>query len=266
MINLCLVVIATQFSETKRRETERMAAERLCRRLRRSSSTLASSSADDEVPDGCYAELVRYAAHIIRRSKRHFVNRLRRSSTCACIFRYMQRRRTPEAVKNVRRRARSHRDIHQKRKRKESWALTSDGACVFECPYIVRSAVVRSSTAPRASPELSDIDPLASPRLPTPSQTVVGNSLLTGDSVQSASTANGDDSQMPAEHNIHPNTAVAATNCRKTSFSHVIQQDDYDAAGILRASVKKGYRIIIHIFIGTHSILIALSFLWTFNS
>lgn len=28
MINLCLVVIATQFAETKRRETERMLAER----------------------------------------------------------------------------------------------------------------------------------------------------------------------------------------------------------------------------------------------
>ena len=34
MINLCLVVIATQFSETKKRETERMLAER--RRFSRS--------------------------------------------------------------------------------------------------------------------------------------------------------------------------------------------------------------------------------------
>lgn len=32
MINLCLVVIATQFAETKRRETERMLQER--RRMR----------------------------------------------------------------------------------------------------------------------------------------------------------------------------------------------------------------------------------------
>ena len=39
MINLCLVVIATQFSETKKRETERMLAER--RRYSRTSSTLS---------------------------------------------------------------------------------------------------------------------------------------------------------------------------------------------------------------------------------
>lgn len=36
MINLCLVVIATQFAETKRRETERMIQER--KRLRSSGS------------------------------------------------------------------------------------------------------------------------------------------------------------------------------------------------------------------------------------
>lgn len=41
MINLCLVVIATQFAETKRRETERMLEER--RRMRRSLGSLTSS-------------------------------------------------------------------------------------------------------------------------------------------------------------------------------------------------------------------------------
>lgn len=38
MINLCLVVIATQFAETKRRETERMLQER---KQMRSSSLLS---------------------------------------------------------------------------------------------------------------------------------------------------------------------------------------------------------------------------------
>ena len=50
MLNLCLVVIATQFAETKRRETESMAAERRRRRRRRrSSSTLASCSGEDDL-------------------------------------------------------------------------------------------------------------------------------------------------------------------------------------------------------------------------
>jgi len=53
MINLCLVVIATQFSETKKRETERMLSER--RRFSRSSSTLLS----DE-PGSCWEETIKY--------------------------------------------------------------------------------------------------------------------------------------------------------------------------------------------------------------
>ncbi len=53
MINLCLVVIATQFSETKKRETERMLAER--RRYSRSSTTISS----DE-PGSCWEETIKY--------------------------------------------------------------------------------------------------------------------------------------------------------------------------------------------------------------
>ncbi|XP_061166104.1 voltage-dependent T-type calcium channel subunit alpha-1H-like [Saccostrea echinata] len=63
MINLCLVVIATQFSETKKRETERMMQER---KRFQSSSTLASNSE----PGGCYAEILKYLAHCWRRAKR----------------------------------------------------------------------------------------------------------------------------------------------------------------------------------------------------
>jgi hypothetical protein len=55
MINLCLVVIATQFSETKKREMERM---RLERERFRSTSTLASSTNNSE-PTSCYAEIVK---------------------------------------------------------------------------------------------------------------------------------------------------------------------------------------------------------------
>lgn len=55
MINLCLVVIATQFSETKKREMERM---RLERARFHSTSTLASSTNTSE-PTTCYAEIVK---------------------------------------------------------------------------------------------------------------------------------------------------------------------------------------------------------------
>ncbi|KAJ8971628.1 hypothetical protein NQ314_000611, partial [Rhamnusium bicolor] len=73
MINLCLVVIATQFSETKKREMERM---RLERARFQSSSTLASSTNNSE-PTSCYAEIVKYIAHLWRRSKRRMLKKIR---------------------------------------------------------------------------------------------------------------------------------------------------------------------------------------------
>ena len=71
MINLCLVVIATQFSETKKRETERMIAER--RRFSRSTSTLLSDSANE--PGSCWEEFLKYLGHLWRKSKRRIVKK-----------------------------------------------------------------------------------------------------------------------------------------------------------------------------------------------
>lgn len=61
MINLCLVVIATQFSETKKREMERM---RLERARYHSTSTLASSTNTSE-PTTCYAEIVKWVLVVV---------------------------------------------------------------------------------------------------------------------------------------------------------------------------------------------------------
>ncbi|KAL3206040.1 hypothetical protein MRX96_040482 [Rhipicephalus microplus] len=72
MINLCLVVIATQFSETKKREMERM---RLERARYHSSSTLASTSVSDS---GCYTQIIKYLTHLGRRAKRRFLRWYRR--------------------------------------------------------------------------------------------------------------------------------------------------------------------------------------------
>ncbi|KRX79673.1 Voltage-dependent T-type calcium channel subunit alpha-1G [Trichinella sp. T6] len=66
MINLCLVVIATQFADTKRRETERMLAERA-----RYPSTSTLTTIDQQSDsDGVYRAIVKYIAHLGRRAKR----------------------------------------------------------------------------------------------------------------------------------------------------------------------------------------------------
>ncbi|XP_065366192.1 voltage-dependent T-type calcium channel subunit alpha-1G isoform X2 [Calliphora vicina] len=82
MINLCLVVIATQFSETKKREMERMRQERA---RYTSTSTLASSTNNSE-PTTCYAEIVKYIAHLWRRFKRRMLKKYR-------LYKYQQKQR-----------------------------------------------------------------------------------------------------------------------------------------------------------------------------
>ncbi|XP_077020881.1 voltage-dependent T-type calcium channel subunit alpha-1G isoform X2 [Tamandua tetradactyla] len=62
MINLCLVVIATQFSETKQRESQLMREQRV--RFLSNASTLASFSE----PGSCYEELLKYLVYILRKA------------------------------------------------------------------------------------------------------------------------------------------------------------------------------------------------------
>ncbi|KAM6904720.1 voltage-dependent T-type calcium channel subunit alpha-1H [Xenentodon cancila] len=64
MINLCLVVIATQFSETKQRENALMREQRA--RFMSNDSTLASYSE----PGSCYEEMLRYISHLYRKLTR----------------------------------------------------------------------------------------------------------------------------------------------------------------------------------------------------
>ncbi|XP_062840903.1 voltage-dependent T-type calcium channel subunit alpha-1I [Trichomycterus rosablanca] len=66
MINLCLVVIATQFSETKQREHQLMQEQR-ARCL--SSSTLASMTE----PGDCYEEIFQLVCHVLRKARRRSV-------------------------------------------------------------------------------------------------------------------------------------------------------------------------------------------------
>ncbi|CAK6974289.1 voltage-dependent T-type calcium channel subunit alpha-1G [Scomber scombrus] len=76
MINLCLVVIATQFSETKQRESQLMKEQRV--RFLSNASTLASLSE----PGSCYDELLKYLVHIVRKGFKQVAH----------IFRFLARR------------------------------------------------------------------------------------------------------------------------------------------------------------------------------
>ncbi|KAG7254244.1 hypothetical protein CRUP_011989, partial [Coryphaenoides rupestris] len=69
MINLCLVVIATQFSETKQRESQLMKEQRV--RFLSNASTLASFSE----PGSCYDELLKYLVHVGRHRRRRKASR-----------------------------------------------------------------------------------------------------------------------------------------------------------------------------------------------
>lgn len=71
MINLCLVVIATQFSETKQRESQLMKEQRV--RFMSNASTLNSFSE----PGSCYDELLKYLVHIIRKGIRQICHLIR---------------------------------------------------------------------------------------------------------------------------------------------------------------------------------------------
>ncbi|ETN70675.1 putative ATP synthase F0, A subunit [Necator americanus] len=101
MINLCLVVIATQFAETKRRETERMLQER--KRLQNrspdsisgSGSELGGTSSKEDGGDTVYAAIVRFIGHTFRKTKRH----VRRKFNA-----YMQQRREKKKTESKKRR------------------------------------------------------------------------------------------------------------------------------------------------------------------
>lgn len=71
MINLCLVVIATQFSETKQRESQLMKEQRV--RFMSNASTLASLSE----PGSCYNEILKYLGYLICKGSKQVVHTCR---------------------------------------------------------------------------------------------------------------------------------------------------------------------------------------------
>ncbi|XP_059472084.1 voltage-dependent T-type calcium channel subunit alpha-1H isoform X6 [Neocloeon triangulifer] len=178
MINLCLVVIATQFSETKKREMERM---RLERARFHSSSTLASTQNSE--PTTCYAELVRYTAHLWRRAKRRIINRYRLYQ----CRKQQQHQQLPNAIQHpplsfqpcarhaefvcrhgLSRKSQAGPGPPPPRVLEHEEAGRGPPVCPVGPRPPDNEPELNSpppSHAPRASPEVSDIDPVSSPRV-----------------------------------------------------------------------------------------------------
>ena len=170
MINLCLVVIATQFSETKRRETERMLIERARRKHRsQSSSTLASSGGMGV--GGCYVECVHYLEHLTNRARRRlarFLRRVRHRHAAAQPSDVgADRSRAVVAADSThrrRRRRRRHRDLDP---RSSDASATADNSPRFRAeppdsappPH----GVVACRGSPHTLPEVFEVDSPTSP-------------------------------------------------------------------------------------------------------
>lgn len=152
MINLCLVVIATQFSETKKREMERMRIERA---RFQSSSTLASTNASSTEPSGCYAQIFKLIAHVGRRARRRcmrFCKKRRKSK---------DEKELPCSISLRRKKTKPKWQPGQSSLKNTSSKQTSDST-TGELSSL--EAKPDSPMAPFASPEISDIDLVASPR------------------------------------------------------------------------------------------------------
>ncbi|NXC61560.1 CAC1G protein, partial [Aleadryas rufinucha] len=138
MINLCLVVIATQFSETKQRESQLMKEQRV--RYLSNASTLASFSE----PGSCYDELLKYLVYIARKGSKQLVKAYRAAgvrmgflsspSSKAGAERHARKRRS-------RKRSSVHHLIHHHHHHHHHYHLGNGNL-----------------RAPRASPEISDVE------------------------------------------------------------------------------------------------------------
>lgn len=157
MINLCLVVIATQFSETKKRETERMLQER---KRYQSTSTLASNSE----PSSCYTEILKYIGHLYRRGKRKLVK---------LYYEKTGKHKKIKPERNLRKKKKGilhnqqhHHHCNHARSKNQRHPHYHYVYINHENLPLHRDSL-QNHVAPRASPEASEVDPISSPRRPT---------------------------------------------------------------------------------------------------
>uniref|UniRef100_A0A803V1R6 Voltage-dependent T-type calcium channel subunit alpha-1G n=1 Tax=Ficedula albicollis TaxID=59894 RepID=A0A803V1R6_FICAL len=138
MINLCLVVIATQFSETKQRESQLMKEQRV--RYLSNASTLASFSE----PGSCYDELLKYLVYIARKGSKQLVKAYRAAGVRMGILS------SPSSKAGAERHARKRRG----RKRSSVHHLIHHHHHHHH-HYHLGNGNLR---APHASPEISDVE------------------------------------------------------------------------------------------------------------
>ncbi|XP_075701680.1 voltage-dependent T-type calcium channel subunit alpha-1G isoform X7 [Rhinoderma darwinii] len=136
MINLCLVVIATQFSETKQRESQLMKEQRV--RFLSNASTLASFSE----PGSCYDELLKYLVYVTRKASKRLVQ-LYRSAIFKLGFTSSPavKSNNEKPIRKHRRRSSVHHLIHHHHHHHHHYHLGNG-----------------SLRAPQASPEISDVE------------------------------------------------------------------------------------------------------------
>ncbi|XP_052544013.1 voltage-dependent T-type calcium channel subunit alpha-1G isoform X1 [Tympanuchus pallidicinctus] len=139
MINLCLVVIATQFSETKQRESQLMKEQRV--RYLSNASTLASFSE----PGSCYDELLKYLVYIARKGSKQLVE----------LYRVAGVRMGFLASPASKTGAERHAGKRRSRRRKSSVHHLIHHHHHHHHHYHLGNGNLR---APRASPEISDVD------------------------------------------------------------------------------------------------------------
>ncbi|XP_054134716.1 voltage-dependent T-type calcium channel subunit alpha-1G isoform X14 [Melozone crissalis] len=138
MINLCLVVIATQFSETKQRESQLMKEQRV--RYLSNASTLASFSE----PGSCYDELLKYLVYIARKGSKQLVKAYRAAGVrMGFLSSPTSKARAERHARKRRSRKRSsvHHLIHHHHHHHHHYHLGNGNL-----------------RAPRASPEISDVE------------------------------------------------------------------------------------------------------------
>ncbi|XP_076726766.1 voltage-dependent T-type calcium channel subunit alpha-1G isoform X30 [Callospermophilus lateralis] len=150
MINLCLVVIATQFSETKQRESQLMREQRV--RFLSNASTLASFSE----PGSCYEELLKYLVYIIRKAARRLAQLSRAVGVRAGLLSSPAALRSQEpqpsgSCSRSHRRLSVHHLVHHHHHHHHHYHLGNG-----------------TLRAPRASPEIQDRDANGSRRLMLP--------------------------------------------------------------------------------------------------
>ncbi|NWT94277.1 CAC1G protein, partial [Urocynchramus pylzowi] len=138
MINLCLVVIATQFSETKQRESQLMKEQRV--RYLSNASTLASFSE----PGSCYDELLKYLVYIARKGSKQLVKAYRAAGVRMGFL----------SSPTSKARAERHARKGQSRKRSSVHHLIHHHHHHHH-HYHLGNGNLR---APRASPEISDVE------------------------------------------------------------------------------------------------------------